>query len=245
MYGLETTVFYSQVAIFVVDWRAVERIAHHLPPMLPAVVEEVVVVVVAPADMLRDGWCVVVIKRAALVLCSQIFKHHIAYPWKGLESNLCPYQEVAEFVQHELPLLLDIPVLARSIAIVIQKQHGGMVFEKVVAIKTQAPRRVVDADSHHVAPQQVAGRILICRLSHVRSARYECPVKILDAFSAFLHLQHSHVVFEIGRSAKLCRHFKPKFKCSGKFLLIADAQIARLAVIEDVVNIAVLSVYIP
>ena len=76
----EAVVFHLDRAIFVIDGRKIERIAHHLSPMLPARRDVMVVEIVATADMILEGRIVVMIDSTTLVFRIDIFEHNVTQP---------------------------------------------------------------------------------------------------------------------------------------------------------------------
>ena len=63
----KTVVLHIDATVLVVDRRAIERVSHHLSPVLPSWIYAVVVVIVGTAYMVMDYRRVVVVNRTALV----------------------------------------------------------------------------------------------------------------------------------------------------------------------------------
>ena len=80
MVGDETIVAYIEHAILIIYRRTIERIAYHLPPMLPSRIDAMVVVVVHASEMVRNIHRMVVIVRTALVLSIEIFEDDVTQP---------------------------------------------------------------------------------------------------------------------------------------------------------------------
>ena len=77
--GLEPIVLNVDTPILVVEWRAIQRVAHYFSPMLPPGVNVVIVKIVDARDMVTHVLRVVVIHGTTLKLGVQIFKHHAAH----------------------------------------------------------------------------------------------------------------------------------------------------------------------
>ena len=89
----------------------------------------------------------VVIDRTALILCIEVFERQATHrplvfrPVDGAE------QPVFEIIEEVLALLLHVPFFALAIAVVVELEHRGVVFEEFIRIDAEAPgvRVVVDA----------------------------------------------------------------------------------------------------
>ena len=81
----------------------------------------------------------VVVDGAALVFGIDVFKHHVLYHAVVLEAEFGAEHHVFEVVEHVATLLLRHPFCTFSVAVVVELQHGGVVFKELVGIKRQLP----------------------------------------------------------------------------------------------------------
>ena len=139
MPGRKTIVLDSKRTIGIVDRRTIERIAHHLPPMDPAGIEAMVVIVLSTSNVIVHARIVVVVDWAALVPRIQEFDHHGVQPSHLGQLQVCTQHDVFERIEQVTVLLARVPFRTRPIAIVIQEEHGRMILEVMVGIECKAP----------------------------------------------------------------------------------------------------------
>ena len=115
----KAVVGHVDVAIGVINGRTIKRIAHYLPPMLPARIDVVVVIIVLSAQVVGNGVGVVVVDRAALVLGVKVFKHHIGNPSSVFKVQFRPKHPVFKVVNKKAAFLFLQPFVARTISVVV------------------------------------------------------------------------------------------------------------------------------
>ena len=240
--GHESGVLEVDDAVLVVDGRAVERVAHGLSPMLPTGVDVVVVVAVAAADVVGQRGRVVVVDGAALVLRVDILKHDVAQPRAILYVQLQAEQHVLQVVDEVATLLPDSPLVACSVAVVVELQHRRVVFEVFIDVESQLPGIVVVVHAHHPRAQLVALGILILGafLGHVGTTWHE---GVPHAAQSVVALVDAHVAAprHIGRTAKLGSHLQTEFEGEREEALgIANHQVTGLRVEECAVGVLLL-----
>ena len=123
MEGSETVVLEFNRAVFIVQRRPVERIAHRLSPVLVAGKDVMVVKVVPSADMVRNGKGMVVVDRTALVFRVKIFKDNTVQPVIGLKTILETQHPVLEVIEQIAVPLLHLPFVALPVTVIIKLEH--------------------------------------------------------------------------------------------------------------------------
>ena len=123
MPGHKAIVGHPDTTIVIIERRTVERITHHLPPMLPACIEMVVVIVVAPHQMSVQISRMVVIDRSALILGIEILHDDSIEPRSSLEFQFCTKHHILEVVEEIAVVFLHIPLLSFAIAIIAEHEH--------------------------------------------------------------------------------------------------------------------------
>ena len=143
----EAVVVEIDLAVAIVERSGVERIAYSLSPVLPSCIDVVVVEVVTTADMVLPALRMVVIDRTALILCIEVFERHATHRPLVFRPVAGAEQPVFEIIEEVLALLLHVPFFALAIAVVVELEHRGVVFEEFIRIDAEAPgvRVVVDA----------------------------------------------------------------------------------------------------
>ena len=134
MPGHKAVILHLNPAILIIEGRTVEGIAHHLPPMLPAGEESVIVIVVTPTDMVAHGRSMIMIDGAALVFRIQILYHYIVHSTATFEIEFHPEHHVGKGIEEIAVFLTLIPFIALAIAIIIEHEHRAMVFKIFVGI---------------------------------------------------------------------------------------------------------------
>lgn len=243
MIGHESGVLQIKAAVGVVDGGAVERISHHLPPMLPARIDVVVVVVVTACDVVAHGGRTVVVDGAALVLGVQVLHHHVPEPGAVMEVQLQPQHDVFQVVEHEATVFLLVPLFPLSVAIVVHEEHLRVVIEIVVSVEMSPEEVAIVVEPGHPTAHLVARHVLIESLARVSTARHESPPEGTDALVA-LDVPRGLPVLAHGTvsvTTKLGAHLQAKLQRPGaEALLAADLEITGLAVIKHPIGILVL-----
>ena len=98
MQGNEAVVLHLNRAVFIVNGREIKRVAHHLPPMLPASSNIVVVEIITTTDMILEGGIMVVINSTTLVFRIDIFEHDVAQPRTVFQIQFSTQQTVLEII---------------------------------------------------------------------------------------------------------------------------------------------------
>ena len=119
-----------------------------------------VIVVVTAADMVADGRGMVMVERTALIFGVHILQNNVVEPCGILQAQFGTKQPVLEVVEEVAMLLLDVPLVAGAIAVVVEVQHHGVVFKILVGIESEVPRVVVEVQPCHPAAEVVAAGIL-------------------------------------------------------------------------------------
>ena len=213
--------------------------------MLPTGIDIVVVEVVVATHVHLVVMRVVVVNRSALVFGIDILHYDVPYPPVVLEVELHSEEPVGEVVEYELTFLLHIPLLARSVTVVVNQEHGRMVFEILVGIERELPGIGIVVQSCYPAAEVVSFRILIYgrHLRSISSAWYQSLEHALQASVVLHDSLFASSIKHVACSTELCRHFQSKLKREWhEAVRIAYHYVARLAVVEHAIGIFALPV---
>ena len=109
--GHKAVVAHIYLPVVVIDGRPVERVAYHLPPVLPARVDIMIVIIVYSPDVVGYGLRVVVVYRATLILGVHIFEDDVAQPARVFEVEFRSEQHILHVVYEIATLFLHLPLL--------------------------------------------------------------------------------------------------------------------------------------
>ena len=123
MKGHKPIVLHLDITIAIINRREVERIAHHLSPMLPARTEIMVIEIVLSANMVLPSCIVVMVNRTALIFCIKIFEDQSLQPGAVFHVQLGSQHPVFKIVEQVTTLLLHVPFLAFAISVVVELEH--------------------------------------------------------------------------------------------------------------------------
>ena len=135
----EAVVVDVQSSVGVVYGRTVERIAHHLSPVLIARIDAVVVIVVDAGYLVADVLRVVVVVGATLVFCVDVFGYDVAQPSAVFQFQFAAKHDVFKVVEEVAAMYALVPVVARAVAVVVDMEHLTIIFKEVVGIYRESP----------------------------------------------------------------------------------------------------------
>ena len=107
-----------------------------------------VVIIVYASYVVGERRSVVVIHRSALILCVYILEHYVAYPRAIFEVHLHAEHHVLQVVEQKLALFLLLPLVTAAVAVVVDEEHGGVVFKILVGVYAQTPAVTVVVHAH-------------------------------------------------------------------------------------------------
>lgn len=212
VYGIEAVVTHLYGAVVVVYRRAVEWVAYHLSPMLPAGVDAMVVIVVHACDVVADVLRVVVVVRSALILRVYILEDEAAQPCAVLHVELGTEHHVLQIVHEVAALLPCVPLFALAVAVVVEQEHLAVVFEEVVGVYREAPQIGVKVQTRYPTAQLVAGAVGVESIGSIAAARYEGVPEVLYARAGRYTLHVAVAVEAIGLATELARHLQSQFE---------------------------------
>ena len=232
MEGHESVVVNTYLIVGVIYRRAEQRVADDLSPMLPSGVGAVVIVVVGAGNVVADVLRAVVVVWTALVFRIEILEHDVSQPCAILDVHLCSEHHVFEAIHEVAAVLPCVPLLALSVAVIVEQEHLAVVLEEMVGIHAQSPCLGVVVYSHHPAAQDVALLVAIHSVCVVLSSGKE---RVPERFEAFFGRNGNHLALSVALvwcAAKLGSHLQSHLQTQRiQVLVFAYAQISSLRVV--------------
>ena len=111
MPGGETVILHHNRTVLIIKRRQIERIAHHLSPMLPTSKQIMIVVVIASRNLITDCWGMIMIDRTSLIFRGDILQDDIIEPsgilQSEVESQLPVFKGIDKITlgDHRIPLV--------------------------------------------------------------------------------------------------------------------------------------------
>ena len=118
--------------------------------------------------------------------------------------------------------------------LIIMRQHG-VVLKELVGINAQVPCRLVNVKARHPTAQVVARSILKVAISSIRTTQEERICESFEALLVLICLLHP-VLIGVRCASELRRHLQSQLQ---RYILRTNLHVARLAVVERALRIAV------
>ena len=200
--------------------------------MLPSCADVVIVEIVVASDMVAHALSVVMVYGTALVLCIDVFKHHMLYRSLVFESQFQTEEPVFEVVHQITALFVDVPFFTLTIAVVVELQHGRVVFEELVGVGTEPPTVIVPVDTCHPAAYRVTCHIGVDTLIGVSTAGFECMPEGLESSLSLIHLHRAVGLAHVGCTSEDGGHLHSQLHREGhEPVFIAYFQVSRLGMV--------------
>ena len=214
-----------ECTVGIVERTANKGISYGLSPVLPPLVQIVVVVIVHTAYLVGDGGIPIVIDRTGLVRRVQVFVDDGS----------------AHGIVGQGRLNTD-----KAVPPSIFEEHHRVVLEVVVVVGAQPPPLALVAQTEEPAAHGVARGVGI---GFVGGITPRAGQGVPKGFQSMVHLQFFRIGAFAARgvvdsTAELARHLQSALEHQGEAVLVAYPQIARLAVIQGFLGIVVAGIYI-